>query len=514
MAIQDDAKQFFLTELSRSQGDLPSLQLEWLASEGYTRGSIDERWSYYLRDNGQPPTGVSWDLLGLTRNKGGGDSFVRMLYGQQYESFADLAKIANAREAGRVYYVDPAGNDTDPGIEGSPWATLNKVATVFNALSAGQTMIVRGLSAAAWTGGQLLSLSNANAGASLILSLHPGSSSAGVPTTDASFLDVGGNAWMDFIAPGFTIEDYDTGTGNGLGSSAQGVMRAFGGDGAGGRGLIRRCVDGWSMHNDSVGKIYGWDIKDCSKSAFAHINASIGEAHDCSFTGKSGASAGIGTNPSSNAASFVWDNCDFIPATAGQSLGQGGLNRNCRIGTLSLRVDCPTLNAEDSFIHIGSDARFATTLTRCYGKAAYRVRGVAGSADFVARNCVFAGGATGAAVSSFLYANFDDGLGNWDGIDYDLQDCIFTGYTAAACLGQGFNATHISTFNANSRVANCVVFGNTGGINASITSDTDIVTSDPDIGAANTLVQSDYGYAPGSPCIGAGFGGGNIGFAA
>lgn len=72
MAIQDDAKQFFLTELSRSQGDLPSLQLEWLASEGYTRGSIDERWSYYLRDNGQPPTGVSWDLLGLTRNKGGG----------------------------------------------------------------------------------------------------------------------------------------------------------------------------------------------------------------------------------------------------------------------------------------------------------------------------------------------------------------------------------------------------------------------------------------------------------
>lgn len=72
MAIQDDAKQFFLTELSRSQGNLPSLQLDWLASEGYTRGSLDERWSYYLRDNGQPPTGVSWDLLGLTRNKGGG----------------------------------------------------------------------------------------------------------------------------------------------------------------------------------------------------------------------------------------------------------------------------------------------------------------------------------------------------------------------------------------------------------------------------------------------------------
>jgi hypothetical protein len=39
------------------------------------------------------------------------------------------------------------------------------------------------------------------------------------------------------------------------------------------------------------------------------------------------------------------------------------------------------------------------------------------------------------------------------------------------------------------------------------------VSADALIGAANTLDPDDYGYAPGSPAIGAGVGGVNCGFA-
>lgn len=47
----DQAKEFFLTALTRTDGDLPSLELAWLAGEGYTTGTLDERWRRYAAAN-------------------------------------------------------------------------------------------------------------------------------------------------------------------------------------------------------------------------------------------------------------------------------------------------------------------------------------------------------------------------------------------------------------------------------------------------------------------------------
>ena len=66
MAIQDDAKNFLLSALSRTGGDLPSLQIAWLATQGYTTGTIDDRWKAYLSANAYYlPEGLSRLLVGL-----------------------------------------------------------------------------------------------------------------------------------------------------------------------------------------------------------------------------------------------------------------------------------------------------------------------------------------------------------------------------------------------------------------------------------------------------------------
>ncbi len=139
------------------------------------------------------------------------------------------------------------------------------------------------------------------------------------------------------------------------------------------------------------------------------------------------------------------------------------------------------------------------------------MRGAPATTDAVFRNCIFVGRPSGAATDLF-YGNFDDLGGNWDGIGYDLRDCIITGYVTG--VGGGFTANQFTKWDANSKLDNICTFGNTTGIHASITTETNELTSNPTIGPANTTVKADYGYLPGSPCIGAGFGGGNIGFAA
>jgi hypothetical protein len=43
---------------------------------------------------------------------------------------------------------------------------------------------------------------------------------------------------------------------------------------------------------------------------------------------------------------------------------------------------------------------------------------------------------------------------------------------------------------------------------------TGVITTDPQIGSADSFDQADYAIGPMSPCIGAGSGGGDIGFQA
>jgi len=124
-------------------------------------------------------------------------------------------------------------------------------------------------------------------------------------------------------------------------------------------------------------------------------------------------------------------------------------------------------------------------------------------------NCVISGPATG--NSSVFYSNYNPGSsGQWL-----VRDSIFE--TASFMDVDATNAGYLVA--AGSRFRNNILSGSAAIDADLITADTggvvvgDNITADALIGAANTLDPDDYGYASGSPAIGAGSTGGNCGFA-
>lgn len=52
--VQEDAQEFFMAALATTHRSLPVLEMLWLESQGYTNGTIDERWRAYAEDNAVP----------------------------------------------------------------------------------------------------------------------------------------------------------------------------------------------------------------------------------------------------------------------------------------------------------------------------------------------------------------------------------------------------------------------------------------------------------------------------
>ena len=127
-------------------------------------------------------------------------------------------------------------------------------------------------------------------------------------------------------------------------------------------------------------------------------------------------------------------------------------------------------------------------------------------------NCVISGPATG--NSSVFYSSYNPGSsGQWL-----VRDNIFETATAAAFMDlDATNAGYLVA--ADSEFFNNILSGSAAIDADLVTADAggvvvvDNVTADALIGAANTINPDDYGYAAGSPAIGAGSAGGNCGFA-
>ncbi len=413
------------------------------------------------------------------------------------------------------YVVDPnLGSDTNAGTVSAPFATITKLRTTLEALGNNSTKIAF-IKGATYTD-QNLDISNASSGLNFTLVFDIGASIVWTQAVDKSGIQLGalagnelhiyGNGYSIGVdsASKLLISGFLTGTGNGIGCNNSDLWVD--------NVNVTNCVDGLSGHGGGDTHSTNCIFENCTKSAFAHIGTGAHETTDCDFIGRSGASSGIGQIDATNSLTAL--RCRYIPITAGQVLTpQAGQFTQCEIGTTSLRAALATYSGAaftDCFFNLTIDANFTATFTSCYGKFSARDRGAPATADMVFRNCIFVGPATG--LTGCFYANFDDGGGSWDGIGYDMRDCIITGYVTA--IGGGFTANQFTKWNSNSKLDNICTFGNTTGIHASITTETNELTSNPQIGAANTTAKTDYGYAPGSPCIGAGFGGGNIGFAA
>jgi len=127
-------------------------------------------------------------------------------------------------------------------------------------------------------------------------------------------------------------------------------------------------------------------------------------------------------------------------------------------------------------------------------------------------NCVLVGPASN--NTSIFLSNFNPGSGS----PHYVRDNIFETATAAAFMS--YDATNSGYLVAQaSEFFNNILSGSAAYDADLVTADAggtvivDNVSDDALIGAANTLLGADYGYAAGSPAIGAGVTSGNCGFA-
>lgn len=56
--VQSEALYFFRNALSVTGQDLPDLEMQWLASLGFSQGTLSERWAAYLKAGNTMPVGL------------------------------------------------------------------------------------------------------------------------------------------------------------------------------------------------------------------------------------------------------------------------------------------------------------------------------------------------------------------------------------------------------------------------------------------------------------------------
>lgn len=408
------------------------------------------------------------------------------------------------------WYVDGiSGDDANDGS--SPelaWKTFAPLRTAVTGLTASQvrTALIRSTT---YTDDHLSLTNSASPRADVTLTFEEGAAllwqSASAPGNGiaaANTLKVTANG------NGCAITGFSPSSGNGLGANNSGYLIAndF---------IVDDADDGVSAHLTSRIDAYGCVFRNCVKSAFAIVNSAVLNAYGCTFEGRAGATLGIGAYLDTSSGTL--EDCIFTPIATGQNirLSQGGavtVTRG-RLGTLSAYVTLLAENAtpaiNDSFLNLYVDGSYRAAFAGCYGRLTTRQR--AGGAISIA-NCVLVGGASG-LTNSVLFRNFDGGQGGWSAID-----SVLTGYATA--VGGSFGPVDAGYFEtAGSTVTYTDFFANTVNVDPDIAATaadvtTGVITTDPQIGPAASYVRNDYAVAAGSPCVGAGSAGGDIGFQA
>lgn len=408
------------------------------------------------------------------------------------------------------YWVDAVnGDDGNAGTsEGAAWASLDNIAA--GILTASETTVVRVKAGTYDKVTDFVVVSAAPLNSNLIIVFEPeciidGTLAAAAGPNNAFEFNGLNNYATTVYGNGLLVRNFQDGSNtlNGFGNRNNHILNIY-------NVIVDNLGDGLSGHGNATINAYDSTFRNCTKAAFAHVETCTTNHYRCSFEGRASAVIGIGTNLSSNRAYF--ENCEFVPATAAQILDRTRCDFvRCEIGTLTVRV--AGTNANDStytncYTNFSIDTNQTMTLTRCFGKASFRLRSGGG---LTMRNCAFSAPASG---STSVFSDFGG-----SGIPTTLvvEDNIFETATAAAFMA--IDATNAGLIVSGSRSFNNNCLSGSAAYDADlVTADSSNVvragsiTADAQIGAANTLVMADYAYASGSPCIGAGKGGGDIGF--
>jgi hypothetical protein len=408
------------------------------------------------------------------------------------------------------YYVDGiAGSDGNDGsAPEQAWATFAPLRTAVFNLTTGQTRtaVIR---ATTHTDQHLSLTNNASPRAEITITFEEGTALVWESeSSPGNGVAAGGTLKVTANGNGCTITGYSPNSGNGLGANNTGYLVAH-------DFVVDDADDGVSAHSSSRIDVHDCVFRNCSKAAFAIVDSGIFNAYGCTFEGRLNATLSIGSYL--NSSSGELEDCIFTPASQGQTLrlSQGGAvtATRCRFGTLDTHLTLVSDNAvstiTDSFLNMNLDGTVQAALEGCYGRLTTRQRS---GGDISISHCVLVGGASGLA-NSVLFRNFNGGQDDWNVID-----SVLTGYGTA--VGHNFGATDAGYFEtAGNTVTYCCLHGNSVNIDADIVAtsadvSTGVITTDPEIGPADSYVRNDYAVAAGSPCVGAGSDGGDIGFQA
>lgn len=409
------------------------------------------------------------------------------------------------------YYVDPVnGNDSNDGLSRqTAFQTISKLNTVISPLTA-QTTVVCVSGTYVGSGFVIASVNDIILQCEENCVFNTSSVGAGITVSSSGKL----TAYLrgaEFIGT-------NTGSANGIGTTNDVVCKIYGEASNGTKAHFHSYDDGVSFHGTTV-DISKIVIDNCrfsnnTKSAFAHVNNSSGLHYNCIFEGRSAATLGIGDDSSTQVSEFY--DCEFIPATAGQNCNVGYVER-CIVGSINLHV---TLNfnrpvgsvtAIDCFINANQDAPRddGFTFNACYGFFSYRVRGASGPVSTMT-NCIFARRQYATIQNNnFSDGAFDAGDGNWLGGQMNFINTIIRDFSTAFRFTSTAQRDHM---NSTWVVNNCSFFNNTTNFQAGISLGTSLIFTDPLMAGMSTTAKSSWGFLSGSPCIGAGVGGTNIGF--
>lgn len=413
------------------------------------------------------------------------------------------------------YYLDPVnGNDSNDGTTvGTAWATISRLNTYLAAaVNTLQTKTIV-LKSGTYTGVGVL-LNNHTVASQYTFEFEENvtvdtsqqvTAIAGITVQNSvsGFLATFNLRAAQFMGNG-------VGSANGIGTTNNGRLLVNGLDADDNYAVFNGYDDGISIHgtNDlpSDHIINGCEFTNSSKGAGNIVNSASAIFNNCRFIGKTGAS--LGTFQDLSTATSTLNDCVFENGAAAV-----GIANRCVFGTPSASVTIATrrnfnndaIQLTDCFVNTSSDGPGRLNLLRCYGFYGGRIRFDSTHISSF-RNCV---------LKPFTGTKMWDGTfwtdANWDGGTNVIENCILL--NASGRIVNYTNTSQRDALNANWIVRNCNLFGSAD-VQSGLTISSNNISTNPLIGAANTTIQSDWGYGTGSPCIGAGTSGGNIGFAA
>lgn len=437
---------------------------------------------------------------------------VDVLNAKNLATFSDYADFNVDATAGTylIRAISPTGSDTDDGSISAPWQTLTKLKTWIAGLpNPSKVKILIKAGSYSETVANPLYFQTSGLYSEVYFEEGVSITMVQVGTTTLSNAVGADKGEHYFYLNGATItlskaSDYPTISDNGVGVHG-GKVYVNGLTKTNQHASFVGFIDGTSNHNSGYLELTGCDFSGTSKGAYSHVNTCTSKHFDCVFEGTAGTQYEIGEVEAASYADFT--RCTFLSspsATAPQKARvRNGTLTNCQIGssTQSVWLQAQNVKVEDCYLNLLQDFELGnTTYRNCFGK--YTNRNTSGNANEARMlSCVFIGPGSFAPASRFFQSSVNFGK-------FFILNSILTGYDQV--IDVGGNAGRIALVNGWVLNGLCL-FNNSVNFDSGITNPSILVTSDPLLGSANTMIQRDYEIGSGSPCRYTGVNNSNIG---